>query len=43
MKDDKTEILNECADLFFHALVSLENADLKLEDVCKILKVRHNA
>jgi len=43
MKDDKAEIANECADLFFHALVLLEDAGLKLDNVCQILKDRHNA
>jgi phosphoribosyl-AMP cyclohydrolase / phosphoribosyl-ATP pyrophosphohydrolase len=43
MKQDKQEITNECADLFYHAMVLLENSGLSLNDVCKTLKERHNA
>lgn len=41
MKNDKEEILNESADLLFHTLVLLENADLSLDEVCEVLKQRH--
>lgn len=43
MKQDKNEIINECADLLYHTLVLLENSGLTLNDVCKKLKERHHA
>ena len=38
---DKEEIVGECADLFYHALVLLCNVGVKLSDVCTELKNRH--
>ena len=35
------EIVGECADLFYHTLVLLANAGVKLSDVCTELKNRH--
>lgn len=37
----KEEIIGECADLFYHTLVLLANAGVKLSDVCTELKNRH--
>lgn len=36
----KEEIVGECADLFYHVLVLLQNAGVKLSDVCTELKNR---
>ena len=41
MKDDKAEIANEAADLLFHMLVLLEDADMQLDDVIAVLRNRH--
>ena len=41
MKDDGTEIANEAADLFFHIIVLLQDAGLKLGDVIKVLEERY--
>ena len=41
MKDDKTEIVNETADLLFHMMVLLQDAGLSLADVIKVLKERY--
>jgi len=41
MKDDKTEMANEAADLLFHMLVLLQDAGLSLNDVMAILRERH--
>ena len=41
MKDDKTEIANETADLLFHLMVLLQDAGLTLGDVIKVLKERY--
>ena len=38
---NKEEIVGECADLFYHTLVLLCNAGVKLSDVCTELKNRH--
>ena len=38
---DKEELVGECADLFYHTLVLLANAGVKLSDVCTELKNRH--
>ena len=38
---DKEEIVGECADLFYHTLVLLADAGVKLSDVCTELKERH--
>ncbi len=37
----KEEIVGECADLFYHTLVLLADAGVKLSDVCTELKERH--
>ena len=39
---DKEEIVGECADLFYHTLVLLANAGVKLSDVCAELEERHS-
>ena len=39
---DKEEIVGECADLFYHTLVLLANAGVKLSDVCAELEDRHS-
>ena len=41
MKDDKTEIANETADLLFHTMVLLQDAGLTLGDVIKVLEERY--
>jgi len=41
VKDDREEILNEAADLLFHMMVLLEEKDLSIDDICKILISRH--
>ncbi len=41
MKGDKDEIANEAADLLFHMLVLLADADMSLSDVLTVLKKRH--
>ena len=41
MKDDRTEIANEAADLLFHIIVLLQDAGLKLGDVIKVLEERY--
>ena len=38
---DKAEIVGECADLLYHTMVLLADADVKLSDVCTELKNRH--
>jgi len=41
MKDDKAEMANEAADLLFHMLVLLQDADMQLDDVIAVLRSRH--
>jgi phosphoribosyl-ATP pyrophosphohydrolase/phosphoribosyl-AMP cyclohydrolase len=41
MKDDREEILNEAADLIYHTLVLLADAELDIGDVCRVLEKRH--
>jgi phosphoribosyl-ATP pyrophosphohydrolase/phosphoribosyl-AMP cyclohydrolase len=41
MKDNRTEIANEAADLFFHMLVLLQDAGMSLNDVIDVLRARH--
>ena len=41
VKEDKSEILNEAADLMFHFMVLLESSNLSLDDVCEILSKRY--
>ena len=41
MKDDKAEMANEAADLLFHMLVLLQDADLQLDEVIAVLRARH--
>ena len=41
MKNDPEETKNEAADLLFHMMVLLENANLALSDVVAVLKERH--
>lgn len=40
-KKNREEIIGECADLLYHTLVLLADADVKLSDVCTELKNRH--
>ena len=37
----KSELKNEAADLVYHLLVLLADADLELADVIDVLKARH--
>jgi phosphoribosyl-ATP pyrophosphohydrolase/phosphoribosyl-AMP cyclohydrolase len=41
MKDDRSEIANEAADLLYHILVLLADADMSLDDAIGILRQRH--
>ncbi len=41
MKDDREEIANESADLLYHMLVLLSDADMSLADVMEVLRQRH--
>ena len=41
MKDDRAEIANEAADLLYHMLVLLADADMDLGDVTTVLAERH--
>ena len=43
MKDDRAEIANEAADLLYHMLVLLADADMDLGDVTTVLAERHGA
>jgi len=41
MKDDRAEIANEAADLLFHMMVLLADADMSFDDALEVLKKRH--
>ena len=41
MKDDRDEMANEAADLLYHMLVLLADADMSLADAVAVLKKRH--
>ena len=41
MKDDRQEIANEAADLLFHMLVLLVDANMDLDDVLHVMRLRH--
>ncbi|MDC1383512.1 bifunctional phosphoribosyl-AMP cyclohydrolase/phosphoribosyl-ATP diphosphatase HisIE [Candidatus Puniceispirillum sp.] len=41
MKDDKTEIASEAADLLFHMMILLQDADLTINDAIHVLETRH--
>ena len=41
MKDSKTEIANEAADLLFHMMVLLQDSGLTLNDAIRVLETRH--
>ena len=41
MKDDRAEIADEAADLLYHLLVLLADADMSLADAVAVLKKRH--
>jgi len=41
MKDDRPEIANEAADLLYHMLVLLADANMSLDDAIGILRQRH--
>tara|TARA_B100001093_G_scaffold507826_1_gene568985 strand:+ start:519 stop:1163 length:645 start_codon:yes stop_codon:yes gene_type:complete len=43
MKDDRAEIANEAADLLYHMLILLADADVDLGEVTTVLAERHNA
>ena len=43
MKDDRAEIANEAADLLYHMLVLLADADMDLGNVTAVLAERHGA
>ncbi|MEC8552628.1 MAG: bifunctional phosphoribosyl-AMP cyclohydrolase/phosphoribosyl-ATP diphosphatase, partial [Pseudomonadota bacterium] len=38
---DRAEITNEAADLLFHMLVLLADADMSLADAIEVLRQRH--
>ena len=42
MKNDRAEIANEAADLLYHMLVLLADADMSLDDALDILRHRHS-
>ena len=42
MKNDRQEIANEAADLLFHMLVLLADADMSLDDAIAVLRQRHS-
>jgi phosphoribosyl-ATP pyrophosphohydrolase/phosphoribosyl-AMP cyclohydrolase len=42
MKEDKTEIANEAADLLFHIMVLVQDAGMSFGDVIAVLRARHN-
>lgn len=39
--ETKEDLLGECADLFFHTLVLLQDQDIELKEVMAVLKQRH--
>ena len=41
MKDDSEEMANEAADLLYHLMVLLADADMSLEDAVAVLRARH--
>ena len=41
MKDDRDEMANEAADLLYHLMVLLADADMALEDAVAVLRSRH--
>lgn len=41
MKDDREEMANEAADLLYHLMVLLADADMALDDAVAVLRVRH--
>lgn len=43
MKDDTDEMVNEAADLLYHMMILLEDAELSMKDVCAELSRRHQA
>lgn len=43
MSGNKPKILEEAADLIYHTLILLENEDLSLAEVCKVLEGRHKS
>ena len=42
MKDDNEEMANEAADLLYHLMVLLADADMSLEDAVSVLRARHS-
>jgi len=41
MKEDREEMANEAADLLFHMMVLLADADMSLDDALAVLRKRH--
>ena len=41
MKEDRGEMANEAADLLYHMMVLLADADMSLEDAVAVLRARH--
>ena len=41
MKDDRDEMANEAADLLYHLMVLLADADMALADAVAVLRARH--
>lgn len=41
--ETKEDLLGECADLFYHTLVLLQDQDIELSEVMAVLQKRHNA
>ena len=40
---DRSETINEAADLLYHVLILLGNQDIKLADIVETLEARHTA
>jgi len=40
--ETKDDLLGECADLFYHTLVLLQDKDIELKEVMAVLQKRHN-
>jgi phosphoribosyl-ATP pyrophosphohydrolase/phosphoribosyl-AMP cyclohydrolase len=41
--ETKEELLGECADLFYHTLVLLQDKDIELREVMAVLQKRHTS
>ena len=40
--ETKEDLLGECADLFYHTLVLLQDKDVELSEVMAVLQKRHD-